>query len=270
MHRPFLFMSGEFAVSMPLVFATEDWEHTMSAKLVFDSGRLRRHNRFDDDVKGVVHFADYDASVASQNLQKIVTAGVPCWPDPKTMLRMLDRHDVMRECVQANLVSHRVIVTDTLCERDVREFEFPFVVKTGNDHRGINKHLCESTSDTLVLLGQRATVEPFFGGRSVRVFLAGDAAFGVNVTNSSSWIKNSPGATAEPCELDPTLVSHAIEVVRLFDLDVAGVDYIVSDDSFHFLEVNQYPGPSPTDEVAAHMREVFKDRMDRVKSSART
>lgn len=29
-------------------------------------------------------------------------------------------------------------------------------------------------------------------------------------------------------------------------------------------------GPSPTDEVAAHMREVFKDRMDRVKSSART
>lgn len=38
MGRPFLFVAGEFAATMPLVFTRDHWQHTMSGRPLEDLG----------------------------------------------------------------------------------------------------------------------------------------------------------------------------------------------------------------------------------------
>lgn len=259
-------MSGEFRVSQHAVFMRDHWGHTMSARrLMRDALGVRRAGVV-ESIRGVVYYARADdVRVEHDNLDFILADGLPCVPDPSVLRRMSDRHAVLAECVHAGLVPHPVLQG---LAADRPRLPFPFVLKTGQEHRGEGKHLCRSEEDVPPWDGV-ATLEPFFEGQSVRVLLIGELAFGIRFDNPDNWVKNQAGADVFPWEIPPEVESHARSVRALFGLDIAGMDYVVGDDGFHFLEANQFPGVDFSDETAAAARAVFGAWMDRVEAASR-
>lgn len=275
----YLFMAGEYRVSMPLVFRTTNWSHTMSqSRLALADGQLRYRN---ETLKGVIHYANCeDSALERANLESIRDSGVRCWPDPEVLLRMLNRHEVMAECGKAGLLTSPNVVVTTVhnvMSALIGQNDYnlpipkePFVVKTGNDHRGLGKYLSNEDWAEGLNLFDIVTVEPFYTGRSIRVLLMGDAAFGIEIKNESNWIKNAPGAEAESLCLGDFLhiIPHAEKVAAHFGLDCAGIDYILEDDgTFHFLEANQYPGLATLPEVEEEAKRFLKKKMDEVENA---
>ncbi len=261
-NRPYLFMSGEPIVATTLAFSNSKWDCiSVPTKLVqseFAIDRLRRENRPREVLSGIIHYADVsDKEIERHNLQIIIDYKVPCWPNPHTLLRMLDRHSVMRECVEAGLVEHDIFQSDKFAS----QMPFPLVLKTGTEHRGIGKYLVHSVRDIPEWEGV-ATMEPYFEGESVRVLIIGQDVFSFKTTNPDSWIKNSPGADIEKCLVPDDMVQHAKYTADLFGLDIYGVDYILEDDgTFHFLEINQYPGLGVFEDVEECGKAFIKEKM---------
>lgn len=262
----FLFLTGEPAATLPLLKGRPDWAPVLSA-ITFDvvAGRLRRRRSATDDFRGLVYFADVrDKDIERHDLGVLAGSAFPCWPDPAALLAASDRHAALARCVSAGLVDHPVVQA-----RWTREplLPFPYVLKVGDEHRGEGKHLIRSAADIVPWDGI-ATMEPFFEGESVRVLLLGEQAFGARIRHEGSWIKNAPGASIEPWDPDPALVQHARRAMRLFDLEIAGVDYVLDPGGPHFLELNPFPRVGLSKESAAIAREIFARRMDAVEAAA--
>ena len=114
-----------------------------------------------------------------------------------------------------------------------------------------------------------ATAEPFFHGESVRILIIGERSFGIKFTNEISWIKNSVGSDIEMWDNPlPSLIAHARAVAQYFKLEIAGVDYILTPTSFHFLEINQFPGVNSSDETAFAAMEFLKEKMEIIERNA--
>ena len=268
--RPYLFLSGEHATTMPLVFSKWLWNHTMTAsELIFDekTNTFRRSNIPSEKLKGIIFYADMDDKEKEyRNLLTIKTHNISCYPNVNILLRMFNRHEVMEECVNAGFISHEIY---QLLSDEINNFQFnyPVVLKTGNSHRGIDKFLIKNKDEFPSWEGI-ATIEPFFEGASVRVLLIGDQFFGTRIDNEESWIKNSPGADISDYYPGKTLVQHAKAVAKYFELDIAGVDYIVdSRGDFHFLEINQFPGISGSDEISDAAKKFLSNKMDSMEIS---
>lgn len=269
--RQFLFCAGECTATMKAVFSLDNWTHTMSAKRfeLLPNFHIRRSG-ITEDIKGIVYFAHVEnRDLDRKNLELISVSGIPCWPNADDLLRMIDRHEVMRECVFLGLTSHTV---QFVTHGEYISITRPFVIKTGQQHRGEGKFIvCDG--EPIPEWEGVATVEPFFKGRSARVLIIGDRQWVIEFDNKESWIKNSAGADIISCEeLDRSskIVQHACVTASVFGLDVAGVDYIVDDsgDDFHFLEVNQFPGVNVSDDVVEHSQKYFIKMMETIEKDA--
>lgn len=275
-NRSFLFMAGEFRVSMQPVFCRESWTHTMTPDyLVFEDGKLRRSVHLNEELKGVIHYADVQNKQLEQaNLELLMKHNIPCWPDPEKLYDMLTRDFVLICCINSGFVCHDVsLFLD-------KPLPYPFVVKVGNVHRGQGKHLIKCSKDLSELkyvleqeygsMQPSTILEPYFEGISVRVLIIGENVFGIRIDNDNSWIKNSPGAEISLFIPSVSLGSHALAVMDSFGLDVAGVDYILEPDGrFHFLEINQYPGLDVSDEILEVARKFLNEKMDYVEGFER-
>jgi glutathione synthase/RimK-type ligase-like ATP-grasp enzyme len=265
--RPFLFLSGEFAVTMPVVFQRNLWTHTMSArKLILNEEGLHRQNIV-EDIKGVIYYCrTEDYSLECHNLEIIRKSGIPCYPPVDILIRMSDRHAVLQECCDAGFVSHPVQFS---CDNFI-EVPFPCVLKVGQGHCGTGKHLLRDKSDITQMqpFQNTVTIEPFFEGCSVRILIIGNRTFGIRVNNSDSWIANTAGAEIEPFDPCSSLIKHAQAVRKHFGLDIAGVDYILTPNSWHFLEINQYPGLDAYDDSIEHAKRYLDDCMSKCESAA--
>lgn len=109
-------------------------------------------------------------------------------------------------------------------------------------------------------------MEPFFAGDSVRVLLLEDQAFGVRIQHDDSWIKNAPGARVEAWTPDSSLIAHARKAMDLFGLSIAGVDYIINDHGFHFIEINPFPRVGLSKESTIAARNIFQQGMKNIES----
>ena len=261
MNRPYLFMSGEFQASMPTVFLRDAWQHTMTPKrLLIDNGVLHRENII-EDLKGIIFYADVDnKDIEIQNLRLLHDNSILCLPLSNTLLNMVDRHEVLLQCSILGFVDHPIIQARF---EEKPSLPLPFVLKIGTSHRGEGKFLITKEFDMPEWKGI-ATIEPFFEGDSIRVLLIKDfvignfKAFGIKLKNDNSWIKNSSGADIEFLEDIPqNLLDHAIAVTKAFELDIAGVDYILNKHGFHFLEINQFPGVGASDEIIETAKKLF-------------
>jgi glutathione synthase/RimK-type ligase-like ATP-grasp enzyme len=239
--------------------------HTQSAaRLVIDNGIFRRKSQFSENLNGVIYYADAEnKSIEIDNLTLLNDNSIPCWPNPAALLNMTDRHEVMRRCIDNNIVSHKVIQI-TYDQIDAISV-YPAVIKTGHSHRGIGKFLVNSKNEIEPWAGI-ATVEPFFKGDSVRILILGEKEFGIKITNSNSWIANSPGAESSRFTPSKELIEHARKATDLFGIDAAGVDYILSGNDFHFLEINQFPGLDVDDEIAEYAKDFLGKKMAYVES----
>ncbi len=266
MIRPYLFMSGEASVTAPLVYAKNRWDYigqpTVLVKSELARNCIRRKNRPNEIITGCIHYCDVsDKSIEINNLQIIIETKVKCWPDPKILLRMVNRHEVYKECIEQGFVTNKML-------QDIKEhseLNFPFVLKIGTEHRGIGKYLIESIKDIPEFEGS-CTVEPYYEGDSVRVLIIGEQIFGIQTINDQNWVKNAPGGEIIKKELSEDIIQHAKQVTNYFGLDIAGVDYIVNEDGFHFLEINQYPGVAGFDDIEECAKEFFKEKMQFVES----
>lgn len=263
MIRDCLFLSGDSGITLKIVFRRNRWMHTCSAsKLVFEKSILHRQKFISEDLNAVVFYADMDdKELEISNLSVIQQSNKPCWPNPTVLLKMINRHDVLQECLQHNFIDHPIHQT-TYYNRHQVNLEYPFVLKCGNTHRGQNKFLIDSkaTWEAKDVWDGIATCEPYFVGRSVRALVVGDQTFGLEVQNDSSWIKNSAGTDAFEVLLPKDIIEHAQRCAKHFKLDIAGVDYIIENDGkFHFLEINQFPGLSCYDDSTTNYIEQFFD-----------
>ena len=261
--RNYLFLSGESNLTMRCVFRREKWMHTCSAsKLIIDDNKLHRSLYSREDLKGVIFYADMqDKIIEQQNLENIKKSKVPCWPNIDSMIKMLDRIDVLKLCHEARFVDHQIDIL-TSSERSRISLQYPFVLKIGNVHRGQDKFLIESrnTWNAFPEWQGLATIEPYFAGRSVRALIIGDKTFGIQIDNDDNWIKNQAGAEISCVTLSDKLIRQANECAQMFNLDCAGIDYIVEDDgTFHFLEINHFPGLSNISDEVDECVEKFLD-----------
>lgn len=262
MSRQLLFLAGEWSVSMPLVFSSELWGHTMTSRpiLLNSDGSFHRQG-VTESLKGFIYFASVDnEEVRQHNLTLLSALNVPCWPDPKKLLNLDNRHVTLKMCVDAGLVSHPV---QQVHLQDQITLPFPYVIKTGNSHQGEGKHLVESESDKVVW-GGIASAEPFFNGKSCRVLFIDNDVFCIHFFNSRSWIKNSAGADLLVGTLPNHVIDHARKVKDLFGLEVCGIDYVIRGDEFHFLEWNCFPGVSASDEIEASAKKLFRKKMTEI------
>lgn len=272
MERPYLFLAGEFRVSMPAVFRRENWQHTKSPKKLFinNNGTLRRGD-FSENIKGVIYFnRTSDFELEKHNLSTIIESGIPCWPDPKILLGMSSRHETLLKCKQ--YIDHFIFqgtynyFYNHYFAIGKYPIDYPFVLKTGESHQGQDKHLIDSHEDFISFEGI-ATAEPFFRGESCRVLFIGNNVFGIKYFNDQSWIKNSAGADIEMFQPPNDMIDHANKIKDIFGLEITGLDYILEPDGkFHFLEINQYPGLDVSDETNEIAQKLLNDKMEWVEN----
>lgn len=262
-------MSGEFRISMGVAFLRDHWQHTMSPEELTIEGNYIRRKRYPRELlKGVIFYADMDnKELERKNLELMSSLNFPCWPNPNALLNMLDRHKVLAECIKLGFVNHHVIQTNNLSGKLLN---YPFVLKMGNSHRGIGKYLIKSKDDLPKDNSEIVTIEPFFRGASVRILIIDEYAFGIRITNTNSWIANSSGAETETFTPNDAIIRHARAVAKVFNLDFAGVDYIVEDDdNFHFLEINQYPGLDISDEAEPLIKNALNKKLQLIEELAK-
>lgn len=260
MNRDLLFMSGEFRVTLPLVMKRDRWSHTMSnCELASNSDGTFSRKGVTESLRGlVIHASAEDTVRRLQNLSFIIDRSIPCWPDPQILAKLENRHDVMKMCIDAGLTTDRVI---QVVPEQCIDLSYPFVVKTGNDHVGVGKHLCKTYVDIPEWTGV-ATAEPFYSGESIRVLFIGESVFGLKYDNESSWIKNSAGCEIFDYKISDRLLAHARSVRDCFSLEICGIDYIVEPSGkFHFLEYNQFPGLDSTDQISAAATTFLTNKM---------
>jgi glutathione synthase/RimK-type ligase-like ATP-grasp enzyme len=266
MNRPFLFLSGEAYTTLTLAFSKEKWQHTMSSSKLVETGHfIKRHNFNNEVIKGVIFYADMDnKELELENLNIIKQKNIPCFPSPYILSNMIDRHYVLQQCCKAGFVNHDVT---QIYYKDNLKFDYPVVLKTGNSHRGHDKYLI--INNEFPKWDGIATIEPYFNGESVRILIIGDKIFGLKLENYESWIKNAAGAEVYPFNPSENLINHAKAVANFWGLEIAGVDYILEDNgSFHFLEINQFPGIAATDEIVESAKKFLSKIMDDIEHIA--
>lgn len=280
MKRQFSFMSGEWKVSMPAVFSMNNWQHTSTAeRLIVKNNQVFRQHQPNDPLLGVILYADIEnKDIELNNINIVIEHKLPCWPNPHSLLNMIDRFVVLKECAEQEFLNHEIVLGSNhssdpdsqavLMEQIPMVIPYPFVLKMGNVHRGEGKYLIKSQSDFPEMSG-KFSIEPYFEGESVRALIIGDEIFGIRVTNEETWIKNAAGAEVHEYELSSELIEHARKVAKYFDIDLAGIDYIVEKNGdFHLLEINQYPGISGFDNVMESAKRFFKQKMYEIEKNA--
>ena len=257
--KPLVFMSGQLSTVAALAI-TSDWGFVRNAR--------KLEQRSDGFVLegmprvwkgGIYYAADPNVERAVNNLN--ILSSLPCWPDPKVLLRMVDRHAVAKECVDQGFFG------DDPCDVGVwKSNQFAIidtVLKCGNEHSGDGKFFVAKDEPFIRWEGM-ATIQPFFVGRSIRILHVESQTFFVETVHESSWIKNSPGGEnteIDSKEIPAEMLTHSFKVRDHFGLDVCGNDYILSDDgSYHFLETNQFPGLGE-DFLGDLPRNFFRERM---------
>ncbi len=269
----FIFFAGKSTITMGAAFSMDNWRHTQRCKEFHVKDGEFKINKENYLYSGLVYFADfYDKSLSLRILELIQENNIPCWPNPETLIKLHDRHDSLEILENNGMLNHTIwqgLEEEKPHQDKLPLSYFPYVLKTGNSHRGEGKTLIKNREEWSKASWEgRATLEPFFEGESVRILIIGDYHTSFKLINGTSWIKNSEGCDVEDWEPIPKMLEHAKCCNKILGLEVSGVDYIVTKDDFHLLEVNQFPGlTSIPSEDREKVKNFFKEKMRYVESS---
>ncbi|MGA3013241.1 MAG: RimK family alpha-L-glutamate ligase [Bacteroidales bacterium] len=133
---------------------------------------------------------------------------------------------------------------------------FPVVVKTLSGSQGSGVFLCETHNSLDELMHMIENSNPNVNlifqefintshGRDLRVVTVGGRIVGAMVRTSSdgSFKANySRGGTITKFDITPEIEWLTLEIARILDLDIAGIDLLFDGDGFKICEVNSSPG----------------------------
>ncbi len=113
----------------------------------------------------------------------------------------------------------------------------PAVVKFGQWHCGEGKEQVTNEWNC----EQPSLMEPMIQGRAVRIMALGDQFWQINL-EGDTWKKSIHADSAAIVEPRPDLVEDTKKLMAHFNLEIAGVDYMIDNNSRpHLLKVNHIP-----------------------------
>ena len=163
--------------------------------------------------------------------QILAQAGLPI---PKTMLARFP-------------VSHELVE---------KQIGLPCVIKVVTGSHGAGVYLCETLKQFLDLQELIASLDSKnsmiiqeyvkeSAGRDLRVIVVGGKVIGAmerSSTDGNFRANVSRGGVAKTYAIDDEMEMLALQVARVLDLDICGVDLLFSDDGYRICEANSSPG----------------------------
>jgi hypothetical protein len=168
-------------------------------------------------------------------LSALALWGGPCFPSARGMMDCRLRLPCLVRALEATRFGR---MARGFADRGTTfALESDCVAKWGEWHCGENKERFNGTWTA----SEPTLFEAFVPGESVRIQLIGEQAWQYRL-GGKDWRRSIHDASAGPMPLDPDLEEDARRLQRHFELEIAGIDYVIGEDGEkHLLEVNHIP-----------------------------
>jgi len=183
---------------------------------------------------------------------------VPTLPNSSSIEASKDKMYANQILAQAGLPIPKTMLTRFPCKAGLVEkvVGFPCVLKVVTGSHGAGVYLCENAkqfedlSELISSLDGKTSMIiqeyiKFSEGRDLRVIVVGGRVIGAmqrTSTDGSFKANISRGGKGEPYDVDDEMEMLAIQVAKVLDLDVAGVDLLFHNDGYRICEANSSPG----------------------------
>jgi len=191
-------------------------------------------------------------------LRQFERLNVPTLPNSASIEASKDKMYANQILAQAGLPIPKTMLTRFPCKAELVEkvTGFPCVLKVVTGSHGAGVYLCENAkqfedlSELISSLDGKTSMIiqeyiKFSEGRDLRVIVVGGRVIGAmqrTSTDGSFKANISRGGKGEPYDVDDEMEMLAIQVAKVLDLDVAGVDLLFHNDGYRICEANSSPG----------------------------
>ena len=191
-------------------------------------------------------------------LRQFERLNVPTLPNSASIEASKDKMYANQILAQAGLPIPKTMLTRFPCKAELVEkvVGFPCVLKVVTGSHGAGVYLCENAkqfedlSELISSLDGKTSMIiqeyiKFSEGRDLRVIVVGGRVIGAmqrTSTDGSFKANISRGGKGEPYDVDDEMEMLAIQVAKVLDLDVAGVDLLFHPDGYRICEANSSPG----------------------------
>ena len=191
-------------------------------------------------------------------LRQFERMNVPTLPNSASIEASKDKLYANQILAQAGLPIPKTLLTRFPCKADLVEkvVGFPCVMKVITGSHGAGVYLChtpkefEDLSELISSLDSKTSmiIQEYIShseGRDLRVIVIGGRVVGAmqrTATDGSFKANISRGGEGAPYDVDDEMEMLAIQVAKVLDLDIAGVDLLFHPDGYKICEANSSPG----------------------------
>ena len=191
-------------------------------------------------------------------LRQFERLNVPTLPNSTSIEASKDKFHANQILAQAGLPIPKTMLTRFPCKSELVENQvgFPCVIKVVTGSHGAGVYLCENAkqfedlSELISSLDFKNSmiVQEYIKeseGKDLRVIVIGGRVVGAmqrKSTDGSFKANISRGGQGEPYDVDDEMEMLSIQVAKVLDLDVAGVDLLFHSDGYRICEANSSPG----------------------------
>ena len=191
-------------------------------------------------------------------LRQFERLNVPTLPNSNSIEASKDKMYANQIMAQAGLPIPKTMLTRFPCKAELVEKQvgFPCVMKVVTGSHGAGVYLCntakefEDLSELISSIDFKASMiiqqyVSYSEGRDLRVIVIGGRVVGAMLrrsTDGSFKANISRGGEGVAYDVDEHMEMLAIQVAKVLDLDIAGVDLLFSTDGYKICEANSSPG----------------------------
>jgi RimK family alpha-L-glutamate ligase len=191
-------------------------------------------------------------------LRQFERMNVPTLPNSASIEASKDKMYANQILAQAGLPIPKTMLTRFPCKAELVEkvVGFPCVLKVVTGSHGKGVYLCENAkqfedlSELVSSIDFKASmiIQEYIShseGRDLRVIVIGGRVVGAmqrKSTDGSFKANISRGGQGEAYDVDDEMEMLSIQVAKVLDLDIAGVDLLFHPDGYRICEANSSPG----------------------------
>ena len=191
-------------------------------------------------------------------LRQFERLNVPTLPNSASIEASKDKMYANQILAQAGLPIPKTMLTRFPCKAELvdKVVGFPCVLKVVTGSHGKGVYLCENAkqfedlSELVSSIDFKASmiIQEYIShseGRDLRVIVIGGRVVGAmqrKSTDGSFKANISRGGQGEAYDVDDEMEMLAIQVAKVLDLDIAGVDLLFHPDGYRICEANSSPG----------------------------